>query len=245
MRTSSAWRLKRLNPAASRAASRCSTVVSRMGSTEWIRNGSMIVRHRSMSPRIGARAAPDSADPVVHPSAGKAVSKSLAQPTGHVPGATGHVRAAILDLRNYRPAVVAERHPRAARQGAMRDADVLRAAPVGAEHPAGTAVAVEAGSVPADVGIELPEVADDHPGVGRHVPGPGRGGADPGSLRLAQHGLAIETSVGQVRGVESKRCRRRRDGTEVDLTKCRGVDAGGSARGTRTDQPWDDDRGER
>ena len=44
MRTSSAWSANRLKPAASMAASRSSRVVIRMGSTAWMRNGSMMVR---------------------------------------------------------------------------------------------------------------------------------------------------------------------------------------------------------
>src|SRR3990172_7666666 len=52
MRTSSAWRLNRFQPAASRARSRAAAVVSRIGSTAWIRNGSMIVCQRSTSARI-------------------------------------------------------------------------------------------------------------------------------------------------------------------------------------------------
>src|SRR5688500_18257283 len=56
MITSSAWRLNRFQPAFARAAARSATVVIRIGSTEWIRNGSMIVcqsctnRHSSASP---------------------------------------------------------------------------------------------------------------------------------------------------------------------------------------------------
>ena len=42
--TSDAGSLKRLKSTASTAARRSSSVVSRSGSTEWIRNGSMIVR---------------------------------------------------------------------------------------------------------------------------------------------------------------------------------------------------------
>ena len=48
MRTSSAWRLNRFQPAASSARSRSASVVSRIGSTAWMRNGSMIVVQRSM-----------------------------------------------------------------------------------------------------------------------------------------------------------------------------------------------------
>ena len=45
--TSSARNSNRLYPAAARAATRSARVVSRIGSTEWIRNGSMIVRNGS------------------------------------------------------------------------------------------------------------------------------------------------------------------------------------------------------
>jgi hypothetical protein len=45
--TSSAWTLKRFQPASRRAASRSWTLRSRIGSTEWMRNGSMIVFQRS------------------------------------------------------------------------------------------------------------------------------------------------------------------------------------------------------
>ena len=43
MRTSWECRLKRLKPALSMAASRSAVVVMRRGSTEWMRNGSMMV----------------------------------------------------------------------------------------------------------------------------------------------------------------------------------------------------------
>jgi hypothetical protein len=52
MITSSACRLNRFQPAARSAASRSSTLVRRIGSTEWIRNGSMIVCQRSITGRI-------------------------------------------------------------------------------------------------------------------------------------------------------------------------------------------------
>ncbi len=65
--TSSAWRLKRLYPAAAIARDRSSRVVIRIGSTEWIRNGSMIVCQPSTStedtPGGGALAAPPSGSP--------------------------------------------------------------------------------------------------------------------------------------------------------------------------------------
>ena len=51
--------LNRFQPAASSARSRSASVVSRMGSTAWIRNGSMIVCQRSMAASI--RVAPDAA----------------------------------------------------------------------------------------------------------------------------------------------------------------------------------------
>src|SRR6516165_1165150 len=50
-RTSSEWRANRLNPASRSARRRCSTVVIRRGSTEWIRNGSMMVRKPTGSDR--------------------------------------------------------------------------------------------------------------------------------------------------------------------------------------------------
>ena len=43
--TSSARNSNRLYPAAASAAARSARVVSRIGSTEWMRNGSMIVRN--------------------------------------------------------------------------------------------------------------------------------------------------------------------------------------------------------
>ena len=59
MSTSSAWIANRFQPAASSAAARSSRVVMRMGSTAWMRNGSMIVRGRSMdwedSPAVSRR----------------------------------------------------------------------------------------------------------------------------------------------------------------------------------------------
>ena len=44
MSTSAAWSEKRLKPTSRIAAPRSCSVVIRNGSTEWIRNGSMIVR---------------------------------------------------------------------------------------------------------------------------------------------------------------------------------------------------------
>ena len=49
MSTSSACRLNRFQPAASRACSRSASVVSRMGSTAWMRKGSMMVVQRSIA----------------------------------------------------------------------------------------------------------------------------------------------------------------------------------------------------
>src|SRR5437879_5047981 len=56
-RTSSECRLKRLKPARRIARCRSSTVERRSGSTEWIRNGSMIVRNliRLLSLDLGVR----------------------------------------------------------------------------------------------------------------------------------------------------------------------------------------------
>src|ERR687889_1390053 len=133
IRTSSSWRLKRLYPADSSAASRCSTVVSRIGSTEWIRNGSMIVRQRSTSPRIGAPEAAASADPVVDASAGEAMMEPLAEAVGHVPRPAGHVGTAVDDLRRHGDAVVPEGHPGPARQRAMGDTDRVGREPLAAE----------------------------------------------------------------------------------------------------------------
>src|SRR5687767_7611465 len=124
IRTSSAWRLNRLYPAASSAASRCSTVERRMGSTEWIRNGSMIVRQRSTSRGYGGKLRawelrgfePSAAELPVHPAAREAMTKQLAQSVGHVPGATGDIWASVDDASRHGPAVVAERHDRAAGQ---------------------------------------------------------------------------------------------------------------------------------
>src|SRR3989304_5735656 len=73
--TSAEWRLKRFQPAASSARSRSSTAVSRIGSTEWMRNGSMIVFQRSMTPAYGARPGAYQMSPTVKPS-GKGSSGS-------------------------------------------------------------------------------------------------------------------------------------------------------------------------
>src|SRR5688500_543318 len=55
IRTSSDFRRKRLYPQASSAAMRSSRVVMRIGSTEWMRNGSMTVLNWVMSLGTGGR----------------------------------------------------------------------------------------------------------------------------------------------------------------------------------------------
>src|SRR5262245_17134990 len=99
MRTSLAWRLNRLYPAASSAAPRCSTVVSLNGSTEWIRNGSMMMRQRSIGARIGApsvrRPSPWLAADAVPDPTGEAVVQRGAEAVGHVEDPAGNVRPTI------------------------------------------------------------------------------------------------------------------------------------------------------
>src|SRR5256885_927095 len=131
-----------------------------MGSTEWIRKGSMIVRQRSTS---GGYPGPTvlAEDAVVHASAGEAMVQEQAQAVGHVPATTADVRSTVDDLGDDRHALVPEGNARAARQRLVRDADrvLLDAAGHQAARPV---VAVEARTVPADVRVEQPRVAHAH-----------------------------------------------------------------------------------
>ena len=67
MRTSSACRLNRFQPAASSARSRSASVVSRIGSTAWMRKGSMIVCQRSMPRGYAARVRRAGCPPALRP----------------------------------------------------------------------------------------------------------------------------------------------------------------------------------
>src|SRR6185369_16230884 len=125
-----------------------------MGSTEWIRKGSMIVRQRSTTGGYGRDAAL-AEDAVVHASAGEAMIEQVAQAAGHVPGAAAHVRSAIDDLGDDGDALVPEGDPGAARQRPVRDTDRISLDAAG-HHPARAVVAVEPRAVPADVRVQDP-----------------------------------------------------------------------------------------
>ena len=70
--TSAAASSNKLYPAASRALARSARVVSRIGSTEWIRNGSMIVRNGSSVVTAANGIMPTSAMPAVAPAGSRA-----------------------------------------------------------------------------------------------------------------------------------------------------------------------------
>ena len=81
MRTSAACRPNRFSPASSIASCRCASVVSRIGSTEWMRNGSMIVRNAtaevsSWGPRGGIRESADSVRGDAAPEPGHAAQRA-------------------------------------------------------------------------------------------------------------------------------------------------------------------------
>ena len=108
-RTSSAWRLKRFSPAASIARRRSSRVVIRIGSTEWIRNGSMIVCQRSIHGRYAsgwARTGPSVAVALLAGSSaqrrGTADPAALVADSGGVPCSIALASSMQGDLRHAR-----------------------------------------------------------------------------------------------------------------------------------------------
>ena len=80
IRTSSAWSANRFRPASSIASARSSRVVIRIGSTAWIRNGSMIVRKGSIDGSLAGR--PERPPTLV---AAQAVASRVVVPSRHVP----------------------------------------------------------------------------------------------------------------------------------------------------------------
>src|SRR4029079_9050904 len=114
------------------------------------------------------------------------------------------------------------------------------------DEPARPVVAIEARPVPADVGVQVPRIADDRDrsrardgdvGARRPRARAGRG--------LPQHGIEIEPAGGRVGWVQRGGRHRRHLISEVDGFEPRGVDVPGGGWDARTGRSGDDDQGER